>query len=247
MNDHSIFLEHPPESLSDLPPKSVRRKAGTKKTVPGIKNPDRIEARSFQIGRAALELFENKGYHATTISDIAQLAGVSVGTIYQYAPDKEGVLKMVLMDIMDAYAREIPRAIEGVTDPLLALRAAIRSYCEVVAVRHRASLLGYQEGRSLKPQHRKMMMDSEQKTNALLSRCIENCIENGDFRPLNVELMTYRIILISHGWALKGWHLHRITDLDTYVNDNIEFLFFGALTPAGIRRYKKLGYALKTA
>lgn len=249
MNDHSFFLERPPASLGNLGRKSARAaKAPSekKKAARRVKNPDRVEARVFQIGKAALELFESKGYQATTISDIAQRAGLSVGTIYQYAPDKEGVLKLVLMDIMNAYAIEIPKALEGIDDPLLALRAAIRSYCSVAAVRHRAGRLGYQEWKFLKPQHRKLMMDKELEINHLIFGCIERCIDSGDFRRLNVELMTSRIVLIAHGWALKAWHLQRVTDLNTYVEDNIEFIFSGALTSAGRRRYKALGFKLPT-
>jgi len=241
MNDHSILLDRPPPAL-----RSAKRKASSKRRAPGRKprtrNQKRIDVRSFQIGKAALELFESKGYHDTTISDIANRAGVSVGTIYCYAPDKEGVLNMVLTDILDAYAREVPRALEGITEPLLALRAAIRAYCEVVARRHRAGLLGYQEGRSLKLAHRKQMMQRELETNVLIANCIERCIAAGHFRSMNVELMTYRIIMIAHAWALKAWHLHSITDLNSYVEDNIEFVFSGALTAAGRRRYRKLGF-----
>jgi AcrR family transcriptional regulator len=240
MNDHSILWGRAPEALSRFKKTFTRKSAPSGRVPRRIRNPARVEARRFQLGRAALELFESKGYHATTISDIARRAGVSVGTVYQYTPDKEGLLKFVLMDIMEAYAREIPRAVAGIDDPLLALRAAIRSYCEVVAVRHRAGLLGYQEGKSLKPRHRKLMMAQELATNQLLARCIESCIEAGLFRRLNVELMTYRIIMIAHAWALKAWHLHRIISLDGYIEDNVEFLFSGALSAAGRRRYSKL-------
>jgi AcrR family transcriptional regulator len=251
MNDHSIFLGRSPEGLPKKQRKAVasagKAKAGISRGKPRVRNQKRIDARSFQIGSAALDLFESKGYHTTTISDIARHAGISVGTIYQYAPDKEGVLKMVLFDILDAYAREIPKALEGLDDPLLAMRAAIRSYCEVVAVRHRAGLLGYQEGKSLKLAHRRQWMQREHETNLLIAGCIGKCIEQGDFRPLNVELMTYRIIMIAHTWALKAWHLQKVTDLETYVEDNIEFVFSGALTRAGKRHYRKLGFSLPAA
>ncbi|MGL5885793.1 MAG: TetR/AcrR family transcriptional regulator [Bombilactobacillus sp.] len=45
---------------------------------------------------AALELFSNKGFHATTTAKIAQLAGVSEGTIYKYFPSKNELLKQLL-------------------------------------------------------------------------------------------------------------------------------------------------------
>ena len=241
------MLGRPPEALAGARRKPAPKRAATAKAKPRPRNQKRIDARSFQIGSAALDLFESRGYHATTISDIARQAGVSVGTIYQYAPDKEGVLKMVLFDILEAYAREIPKALEGVADPLLAMRAAIRAYCEVVAVRHRASLLGYQEGKSLKLVHRRQWMALEHDTNQLIARCVEQCIERGHFRALDVELMTYRIIMIAHTWALKAWHLHRVTTLDRYIEDSIEFVFSGALTAAGKRHYRRLGFELPAA
>ena len=45
---------------------------------------------------AALEIFSNKGFHATTTAKIAQLAGVSEGTIYKYFPSKNELLKQLL-------------------------------------------------------------------------------------------------------------------------------------------------------
>ncbi|MCT6857527.1 MAG: TetR/AcrR family transcriptional regulator [Bombilactobacillus mellis] len=45
---------------------------------------------------AALELFSNNGFHATTTAKIAQLAGVSEGTIYKYFPSKNELLKQLL-------------------------------------------------------------------------------------------------------------------------------------------------------
>ena len=45
---------------------------------------------------AALELFSNNGFHATTTAQIAQLAGVSEGTIYKYFPSKNELLKQLL-------------------------------------------------------------------------------------------------------------------------------------------------------
>ena len=47
-----------------------------------------VERRRRQIVAAAIALFGKRGYHASTIRDIAAQAGVSVGLIYQYFGDK---------------------------------------------------------------------------------------------------------------------------------------------------------------
>ncbi|MBA4699610.1 MAG: TetR/AcrR family transcriptional regulator [Ruminococcus sp.] len=44
------------------------------------------------IQNAALQLFDRKGYKATTISDIAECAGISKGLVYKYFKSKKDIL-----------------------------------------------------------------------------------------------------------------------------------------------------------
>ena len=56
--------------------------------------------------RAAETLFAQKGYRKTRIEDIADIAEVSVGTVYGYFKNKEELLVHVLDDI-GLYVRKI--------------------------------------------------------------------------------------------------------------------------------------------
>jgi AcrR family transcriptional regulator len=49
-----------------------------------------------RITEAALELFANEGYHATSVSKIAQKAEVSKGLIYNYYDSKEEILHAIV-------------------------------------------------------------------------------------------------------------------------------------------------------
>ncbi len=49
-----------------------------------------------QILKAALLLFAKEGYHATSTSKVAKLAGVSEGLIFRHFGNKEGLLKAIL-------------------------------------------------------------------------------------------------------------------------------------------------------
>ncbi len=55
----------------------------------------REEKRS-QIMDAALELFANEGYHNTSISKIAQKAGISKGLMYNYFESKEELVSTII-------------------------------------------------------------------------------------------------------------------------------------------------------
>src|SRR5450631_2797776 len=54
-----------------------------------VKNPVLVQARREALVRAAVDVFCDKGYHPSRIIDVANAAGVSHGTIYNYVGSKE--------------------------------------------------------------------------------------------------------------------------------------------------------------
>src|SRR5262245_49360582 len=59
------------------------------------------------IARAALELFAERGYDATTLAEIAEAADVSTRTIFAYFPSKEDILFCDHTAMRDALARAL--------------------------------------------------------------------------------------------------------------------------------------------
>src|SRR5216684_4690546 len=64
--------------------------------IPSVPAPDRRQRRSADIRerlfRAALKLFSEKGFQATTVEDITNAADVGKGTFFNYFPGKEHIL-----------------------------------------------------------------------------------------------------------------------------------------------------------
>lgn len=54
---------------------------------------------------ASLKLFRNRGYHKTTMADIAAACGLLKGSMYHYFPSKEDLMLAVL-DYLRAYYKE---------------------------------------------------------------------------------------------------------------------------------------------
>lgn len=65
---------------------------------------DRGRRTRAQLVAAARSMFEQKGYSATTMSDIAAAAGFSHGTVYTYFNDKRDVFRAVVDDLRDQLA-----------------------------------------------------------------------------------------------------------------------------------------------
>jgi AcrR family transcriptional regulator len=75
-----------------------------------------------KILEAAMELYYEKGYYKTTTNEIAQRAGVSIGTLYSYFKDKD----TVFFEVLDKYHKTFTEAKdEIINDPDL-LRTDIK-------------------------------------------------------------------------------------------------------------------------
>ncbi len=199
-----------------------------------------VQRRRAQFVAAAVELFSSQGYYRTTIQDIARKAGVSSGLIYQYVRDKEDVLLLSLLSVLDSYKQEIPQALAGLTDPLERCCVAIDAYCRVVDQRREATVLAYRSTKSLSADRRALIKVSELESNDLIAACLRDCIAKGVFREVNVELVTYQLVTFAHTWALKHWRLKELSTLDGYIEQGIDFFTQALLTPKGWRQYRKL-------
>ncbi|QQS11110.1 MAG: TetR/AcrR family transcriptional regulator [Rhodospirillales bacterium] len=200
-----------------------------------------IERRRSQLVAAAAQCFGANGFHRTTIKDIAEVAGFSPGLVYTYVREKEDVLFLVIVSLLENYAREIPEAIAGKTDPLDRFCAAVETYCRAVGRNVGATALAYRETKSLSRGRQKVLMQLELSTNKMISDCLDGCIRAGYFRAVNLDLVTYRIVLLAHGWALKAWHFKRITTLEGYIKEGLDLFLHALLTKAGWRRLRTLG------
>lgn len=199
-----------------------------------------VKKRRAQIIAAAVDLFAHQGYYKTTIQDVAKKAGVSAGLIYQYVRDKEDVLLLSVLDVLDSYKQEIPAATQGLTDPLERFKAAIYAYCRVVDQRREATVLAYRSTKSLSPERRQLIMASEIETNALIAQCLKDGIKAGLFRDVDPDLATYHFVSLAHSWALKHWRIKQTAGFERYVEEGFDFLVHALLTDKGWQHYKKL-------
>ncbi|SLN71804.1 TetR/AcrR family transcriptional regulator [Oceanibacterium hippocampi] len=177
-----------------------------------------------QLLKAAIKLFGAKGYHVTTIRDIADAAEVSVGMIYQYFEDKEDLLSSAIMEILDSYIREIPKAIDGETSPEKRFHAAILAYARVIDRNRDSAAIGYRTSWALRKDRLAVVFRKEQETAGMIRRCVDACIAAKVFREVDAEILTYQIIVLVHSWALNAWRLPKSLTVDDYVERNLSVL-----------------------
>ena len=96
-------------------------------------NADRKEAKRGRILDAAVREIAGRGYHRTTVSDIASRAGVADGTIYLYFKGKEDILVSVFERAMQRFNEEARRIVEdGAGDPENTLRRIVALHLDLL-------------------------------------------------------------------------------------------------------------------
>lgn len=81
---------------------------------------------------AAAALFAERGYHATTMRDIAHVAGVTPGAVYFHVPTKQALLVAVYAEGVDRIIRHVEESIRQETDASLRFRRAIKAHLESI-------------------------------------------------------------------------------------------------------------------
>lgn len=202
-----------------------------------VSDPRLVEERRAQIVRAAVKLFSEQGYYTTTIQQVARQAGISTGLVYQYFRDKDDLLLLALVQVLERYEQEIPRRLEGIEAPVGRLCAALRTYCGIVDGMREATVLTYRSTKSLRADRRALIMEGERRTNRLLERCIHACVAAGDMRAVNEHLLAYAYVMFCHAWALKHWALRDRYSLEQYVRQGLALLVEPYLTAQGRGAY----------
>lgn len=96
----------------------------------------RSKATVEQLLIAAAQVFEAHGYAAGTTNRIAQRAGVSVGTLYQYFPSKEAVAVALLERHISETTRKLHEWVGHMVSKRHGLRAALLDYVRGIMAVH---------------------------------------------------------------------------------------------------------------
>ena len=111
---------------------------------------------------AAAQVFADKGYHPTTMRDLARATGMSLAGMYYYVRSKEDLLALVLDRCLERVLAGATARVAAATDPADRLRGFIEHHVafftrhmpEMKVLSHEAGSLTGQRGRALRANQR---------------------------------------------------------------------------------------------
>jgi AcrR family transcriptional regulator len=172
-----------------------------------IKNKQLVEVRQKQISDAAMKLFAQKGYHNTSVRDIARLSNISTGSIYDYVQSKEDILFLVSRSFFENLEKEVERALQGLEDPLMKLKATIEATLTVIDHFQEYVLITYRESKYFKKKDLIGIFQQETFFIDIFLKIIEEGNQRGVFHVREPYLVANLLTLMTHCWALKRYNL----------------------------------------
>jgi AcrR family transcriptional regulator len=148
------------------------------------------ERNRVRILRAAAEVFTERGLQAT-LDDVAERAGVGVGTVYRRFPDKEALVEALFSERLDTLVGFAEQALAE-PDPWTALATFLEQAASVIAGDRglRQILMFATYGRDRVDQARARMLPV---VSAIVRRAQETGDVRGDLSPTDVPLIEFML------------------------------------------------------
>jgi len=149
-------------------------------------NQKKIEEKKAQISKAAKELFIERGFHATSMRDIAKKANVSLGNVYNYFETKEAIFESIINDYLRIVEEKLKRILDEIDDPIdpRNLRFLGEKIGDLVNTHADFWLLMYIDVLEFRNRHFRKMFDRlAENFRRRFSEQFQKAVERGDLRP----------------------------------------------------------------
>ena len=172
-----------------------------------------------EILHAALQAFRRKGYHQTTLDDIAASLGVRKTALYHYFPDKDSILHACHQESLGELDR-ILREARRLSPAPEQLRHVIREHVRVMTDTLEGSPLAF-EVTALPQEQREAVIAARDRYERALRRMIDRGIKAGGFRRVDSKIAVFAI-LGAINWIARWYDpegtMHAAELGDAYAN-----------------------------
>jgi len=161
---------------------------------------------------AAAKVFANRGYTSTLIADIARVAGIGKGTIYEYFPSKEDLFFAVFewfVETTEAEAKVNISALGGpASERLMALNdALLRSWLDMLDMYSLVMEFWSASASSrMRQRFKQAFREGYRDFRRIVSALIRDGIETGEFQPeVDAESVAAALVGTWDALLLQAW------------------------------------------
>jgi len=192
--------------------------------APSPDDPAHIVRGRERLVKAAIKLFREKSYHATSVLDVAREAEISVGAVYLYIKTKSDLLALLFTEVVEEYKQRVYLISELDGTATEKLRIAIREYYSVLDKYHLRTEIMYHEYLSMEPDVRTYVRQVEEELETAVCRIVIAGIKSGELAQLDARLCARNALWLGHLWALNRGGVRSSMTIDEFIEAQTDFL-----------------------
>ena len=159
----------------------------------------RYGRRRREVLQAAIKLFSEQGYEATSLLEVAEAVGLLKGSLYYYARSKEDLLFAIISEFHDEGARLLTELENSTDDPIAKMETFIRSGV-IYMLSHRAEgIIYFHDAKALNDQRQQILRRQRRQ----MRESLEGIIRSGQKQKLIRPSLDPRIVSIAVNGAVN--------------------------------------------
>ena len=162
---------------------------------------------SDRIRSAAIALFRERGYHGTSMRDLADAVRIEAASLYYHFPSKEALLYDLFDRTMDALLQGFELALASGSTPAERLRAAVHFHVMFHIERQDEAFISHSELRALSAQYQLRNTAKRDRYEKMLRALLAAGVKSGDFEIADLALASTAILMMCSG--VSDWFVRR--------------------------------------
>jgi TetR/AcrR family transcriptional regulator, cholesterol catabolism regulator len=170
-----------------------------------------MPTRRDELTRQAARLFAERGYHGTSMGDLAEAMGVQKGSLYSLTGSKQELL----FETMRSGANAFHAGLDAIPEDVPAverIRLALRSHLRVVAEQLDVATVFTREWRYLQGEHRDEILAERRRYEDRWRALFREGVESGELRTDLDVAAAALLVLSAANWAYTWLVAGRDTD-----------------------------------
>jgi AcrR family transcriptional regulator len=193
----------------------------------GKTSQQRREQKQREICHGALQIFRKKGFHATSMREIAAASGVGLGNLYNYINKKEDILFLIHQDILAQIYNRFDRNLKNHQNPIDQIINIIREEFNLVLQIKEEMLFVYTETKSLEKEDLHKILGREAEFVAAFQALIERGVREGVFLCEKPALYANLIVFTMSIMIMRSWNILPHYSANEVLNEVMRFVLLG--------------------
>jgi AcrR family transcriptional regulator len=178
---------------------------------------EQTQTRKDQIYEVAERLFSERGYHATTIREIARELQIEGGSLYSHITSKQDLLYEIVLRGSEQFLGAARAVIAAGGPAREQLRSLMRQHLSIMARSTSRAIVHFHEWRHLGPERRAVIKARRDEYEGYVRQIVRTGVANGEFAPSDERLISLHVLSLlnwTYQWYTPGgtWNAHELAD-----------------------------------